>query len=207
MAVRDGSPGLNGAAKGPRFRANLCYWAYPCLPPTAGFDPQPRRAVDPFGKLRRQVRRMKLAFDKVIEKRPARRPSHRLVTDGFDVVAVRIEDECAIVVGVVVRTKPRYAIVFSSGVEARAMKSVNLGARPRGESDMDVPRQTAAIANPEEWFTPRAEASMGIAARLLRRYLHHKNDRERRKRPLIESLGPIEIGNRNSGVIEHFVPP
>jgi hypothetical protein len=129
------------------------------------------------------------------------------VTDGFDVVPVRIEDERAIVVGVVAWTKPWCAIVFSSGVEARAMESVNLGARPRSESNMDLTGQATAIANPEERFTSRAEAGMGTAARLLRRYLHHKNDRERRKHPFVESLGPIEIGNRNSGVIEHFVPP
>src|SRR6202035_4433933 len=43
----------------------------------------------------------------------------------------------------------------------------------------------------EERFTSRAEAGMGTAARLLRRSLLHKNDREQRKHPFIESIGPI----------------
>jgi hypothetical protein len=130
-----------------------------------------------------------------------------LVTDSFDVVSIGIEKERAIIVGVVVRAKPRPAIVLSSGGEAGAMECVNFGARRRGECNMDWSGRASAIADPKEWFAFRAEARMRATARLFRICLHQKHDRERQKRPFVESLGAVEIGYRNSHVVEHFVPP
>ena len=43
-----------------------------------------------------------------------REPSLRLMTDSLDIVAIGIEKECAVGVGVVVRAKPRRPIVRSS---------------------------------------------------------------------------------------------
>ena len=47
------------------------------------------------------------------------------VTNDFDVVAVRIEDEGAVVVRMIVRPQTRRAVIFSSGSEGGLMKSVN----------------------------------------------------------------------------------
>ncbi len=73
-----------------------------------------------------------IATTQSIKSSKTRRPSHRLVTDSFDVVLIGIEKERAIIVAVVARAKPRPAIIYSSGGEAGAMESVNFVARRGG---------------------------------------------------------------------------
>ena len=51
--------------------------------------------------------------------------SRCFVTNDFDVVAVRIEDEGAVVVRMIMRPQTRRAVIFSSGSEGGLMKSVN----------------------------------------------------------------------------------
>ncbi len=87
-----------------------------------------------------------------------RQPSLRLVTDNLDIVAIGIEKECAVGVGVVVRAKPRRPIVSSSSSEAGAMICFHFGAQCSGKCNMDPPGRTSAIANPKERFGSRAKA-------------------------------------------------
>jgi len=81
-----------------------------------------------------------------------REPSLRLVTDSLDIVAIGIEKERAVGVGVVVRAKPRRPIVRSSGSEAGAMTCVHFGAQCNGKCNMDPPGRSSAIANLKERF-------------------------------------------------------
>ncbi len=74
------------------------------------------------------------------------------MTDSLDVVAIGIEKECAVGVGVVVRAKPRRPIVRSSGSEAGAMTCVHFGAQCNGKCNMDPPGRSSAIANLKERF-------------------------------------------------------
>jgi hypothetical protein len=70
MAARDGSPGLNGAAKGPAVSRKSLLLGLSLLAADRRFRPPAQARRRPLRQARRQVRRMKLAFDKVIEKRP-----------------------------------------------------------------------------------------------------------------------------------------
>ncbi len=97
------------------------------------------------------------------------------MTDSLDIVAIGIEKEHAIGVGVVVRAKPRRPIVHSSSNKAGAMESVHFGARCSGKCNMDWPGRTSAIANPKERFGSRAKAR-SASARLYRLCLHQKHE-------------------------------
>ena len=98
------------------------------------------------------------------------------MTDSLDIVAMGIEKERAVGVGVVVRAKPRRPIVRSSSCEAGARTCVHFGARCSGECNMDRPGRTSAIANPKERFGTRAKARMRASARLFRHCLLQKHE-------------------------------
>ncbi len=51
--------------------------------------------------------------------------SLRLVAHCFDIIAVGIEDEGAVVIGMIVRPEPRFAIVATSGGECHAMEFID----------------------------------------------------------------------------------
>ena len=55
------------------------------------------------------------------------------MADGFDIVAVRVDDEGAVIVGVVVRADARRAVVLAAGSQRRRVEGVDLGAVSRGE--------------------------------------------------------------------------
>ena len=126
------------------------------------------------------------------------KPSLRLVTDSLDIVAIGIEKERAVGVGVVVRAKPRRPIVRSSSSKAGAMTCVHFGAQCSGKCNMDRPGRTSAIAYPKERFgcqrpsvppLPPSKARMGA-----------------RKSSVHRKFGPVENGYHDSYVVEPFVP-
>ena len=98
------------------------------------------------------------------------------MTDSLDIVAIGIEKECAVNVGVVVRAKPRRPIVRSSSSEAGAMTCVHFDAQCSGKCNMDRSGRTSAIVNPKERFGSRAKARMRASARLFRRCLLQKHE-------------------------------
>jgi hypothetical protein len=63
---------------------------------------------------------------------PTRAVTHRLY-----VVAIRIQDKCPIVIGVVVRAKTRSAIIFPACRNGSFEEGVNLGAIANAKSNMD----------------------------------------------------------------------
>ena len=102
-------------------------------------------------------------------------PSLRLVTDSLDIVAIGIEKECAVNVGVVVRAKPRRPIVRSSSSEAGAMTCVHFDAMQRqvqyGPARPDIRhRQSKRTV----WLRPKAR--MRVSARLFHRCLLQKHE-------------------------------
>src|SRR5580658_4098463 len=60
-------------------------------------------------------------------------------TDGFDIVAVRIEDEGAVVVRAVLRSRTGSAVVPPAGIDGGSVEGVHVVIRRRGEGDMERP--------------------------------------------------------------------
>src|SRR3954449_1976404 len=59
-----------------------------------------------------------------------------MVTAGFDLVAVEIEGEGTVVIGVVMRTRARLAVVLAAGLDGRGVESIDRGVALRLEADM-----------------------------------------------------------------------
>ena len=57
---------------------------------------------------------------------------------GFDTIAVRIDDECSVVVGPVVGTHARLAVVASAGAYGRGVKAIHALARCRLKAEMQT---------------------------------------------------------------------
>jgi topoisomerase IA-like protein len=137
--------------------------------------------------------------------KPARlsRSLSRLMTHGLDVVAVRIEDEGAVIVLVVVGPRTRRAIVAAARLHRGAVERIDLGARLRSEGDMRSALGLRASADPEERLSIGAETGARITACFLRRDFHHHAEAERLQRAQIEGFRPTDVANRNADVINH----
>ena len=59
----------------------------------------------------------------------------RIVADGFDIVAVGVEDERAVIVRMIHWPQPRPAIVAAAGRDRRGVEGVDLGPAARREGD------------------------------------------------------------------------
>src|SRR5204863_8280673 len=86
------------------------------------------------------------------------------MTDGFDVVSVRIEDERAIVVRVIVRAKARWAIVSSSGCHRRFIKRIDELPRVRVKRNVAASAVQRSLPDPEIGFGRNGESR--VAAEL-----------------------------------------
>src|SRR5262245_39816826 len=71
------------------------------------------------------------------------------VAHGLDIVAVEIEHEGAVVIGMVMRAKARFAVVLPSRGDGRMIEGIDRRAGSRDEGHMDVPAETLALADPE----------------------------------------------------------
>src|SRR5437868_12212148 len=77
------------------------------------------------------------------------------MTTGFDLVAVRIKNERAVIIGVIMRPEPRLAVIGAAGGHGRSMESIDIGTPLRGKSEMhaalaiDLGTQRVRHADPE----------------------------------------------------------
>src|SRR6478672_1192211 len=88
-----------------------------------------------------------------------------LVTDRFDIVAVGIEDEGAVIIGMIMRPEARRAMVAAARFDRRRVEGVDQGAGLDGERDVSPLPHPLIVADPEKGLAVRAE-TMGGAARL-----------------------------------------
>src|SRR5215207_3961047 len=118
------------------------------------------------------------------------------MADRFDVVAVRIEDEGPIVARMVLRTKPRSAVVAPTRRHGRLMESIN-GEAVIG-SKRDVEGLTwLALADPEVRLAPPPEPCRIDTG------FHEQLVAQRGKGFSVEALAPLEIRDGNTYVIQH----
>src|SRR5690606_29505276 len=71
------------------------------------------------------------------------------VAHRFDVVAVGVENEGPVIVGVINLAYARRAIVPATGPKRGGVKRIDIGARFRGESEMQMAGASSAAADPE----------------------------------------------------------
>src|SRR5258708_5362203 len=115
------------------------------------------------------------------------RASRRAVADGFYIVAVRIEDEGAVIGRMVLRPQARRAVVGAAGGYRGAMEGVDRGPVLGRESHMEMAFQPLRLGDPEEGLARGTEAHGPALGHLL-----DDADAERRHGFLIEGRGPAQ---------------
>src|ERR671924_1401718 len=108
--------------------------------------------------------------------------------DGFDVVAVRIEHERAVVGSVVLRTWAWGAVVLSARGERRSVELVDRPAVDGCESKVHAAGwRSSPSGDPELRLSVRPAEGVPLAA------VHHDRDAERSEGPLVELSRALEI--------------
>src|SRR5581483_7857747 len=130
------------------------------------------------------------------------------MADGLDVVAVGVEHEGGVVIGMVMRAQARRAVVPRAGGDRRCVEGIDLGAVARGEGDMDAPLACGAeaFADPEERLALSPEADRRAASGLLVGDSHDDADAERGERLQIELGRPGQMADRDADMVDHGRP-
>ena len=84
------------------------------------------------------------------------------MTDGLDIVAVGIEHEGSVVIGVVVGTQAGRAVVLAARSDRRAVEGIDRCAGERSESDVDTPAAQAFASSIQKKglkFAPKPTAA------------------------------------------------
>ena len=123
------------------------------------------------------------------------------MADGFDVVSVRPDDECAVVVGVIVLAQARRPVVLASSRQRRLVELAKLLSILGRESNVNGPETAAERAEPELGFAGTAEHDPAFTFR-------RDADAQRVKRLEEERLAALEVRDVEADVIEdHRKPP
>ena len=118
----------------------------------------------------------------------------RAVVYGLGAVAVRIEEECAVVVVAVLRPQAGRAVVGIAGVRSRLPERVDVGARRRCEPDVQAPRHRPVGARRRETEVDPLDVVL-IRVGLL--------DPERLQHGLVELLRGCAVRSADRHVVEH----
>jgi hypothetical protein len=96
-----------------------------------------------------------------LRRRAARRSASALaVKDGFYVVPIRIEDECGVVRGVIVRPQTRPSVVDPSCLDGCGVERINRFAVWRSERDVHGAGSCFLFLDPEVLIVPREAGSL-----------------------------------------------
>src|SRR5215475_4930568 len=129
------------------------------------------------------------------------------MADGLDVVAVGVEHEGAVVIGVIVRSQPRRAVVFAAGLERCRIKGINGIAILGREGEVHASFDGLAAADPKLRASLGAKSGLVFAARLLGGDLHQEVIAQRRESHEIEGLRALVVGNWNAHMVKHGIDP
>ena len=73
----------------------------------------------------------------------------RPMTHRFDVVPIRVQHECCIIVRVVLRAQARRAVINATRTEGRRMERLDVTPVPRREGKMHQSRDGILVGNPK----------------------------------------------------------
>src|SRR5580658_4856033 len=125
------------------------------------------------------------------------------MTDRFDIVAVGIEHECAIVMLMIMRTYSWGSIVAAADAQRRLIEFIDHAARRCRERDVQPCDRLPAVTDPEKSMAVGAESGMRAKTGLLRCHFHHQHNRQRCQRRGVEALRALEFADGQTDVIEH----
>jgi len=125
------------------------------------------------------------------------------MADRFEVDAIGIEDERAIIVRMIMRPKTRAAIVFPSGFQRRFVERIHLGPGRRDKGDVNAGAMRTAVADPEERFSILSITDAVVAAGEFRRHFHDDGDAQGQKRRIVKAFGGFKIADTDTDMIEH----
>jgi hypothetical protein len=123
---------------------------------------------------------------------------HAAVVHGLDAVAVRVEEERAVVVTGVLRAQAWPTVALVAGFEAALPERIDLGARARPEADVQTGRRFITARDRE--VAPRGELRAAVAelagrSRLLDAY--------RAQHSLVEALRSLTVADADRDVVDH----
>src|SRR5215212_2772157 len=116
------------------------------------------------------------------------------VVDGLDAVAVRVEQEGAVVVVAVLRPWPRLAVALVAGARAGAPELVHVSMARSGEAHVQPPRDRARIVGLREGEVVPLDEPLAAVRPL---------DPERAEHGLAEPFGGRTVGDADRDVVEH----
>src|SRR4051812_43680222 len=123
---------------------------------------------------------------------------HRLLAraDGFDVVAVGIEQERRVVRRAVVLAQPRTAVVAAARLDASPVEAIDRASVRCPERDVHAGVALSRGIEPERRLSLRAEPGAGVVARA-------DDVSESLQRLLVEADARVEVLHFQADVIEH----
>ena len=121
------------------------------------------------------------------------------MTDSLNVVAVRPDDECRIVIGVVMRANPRRTIVLTSGSQSLFIELVDLASTVCNEGKVEGQRVALCRAQPKRGLL-RPPKPRGV------RKFHHDTNAQRRKRAQEERLACFQVTHSDTDMIKYDSP-
>lgn len=133
----------------------------------------------------------------------SKRSAFGRVTDGFNVVPIRIESECGVVRRVIMRAKTRQAIVSSPCTDSSSMKRVDVGPTPRPQSDVQQSDRSPLFCQPK----PRPIVAITRnpdTTRLFFGNVKQPANTQGRKCLIVKRCGSHKVGNAKSDVINHL---
>src|SRR6266852_1938937 len=127
-----------------------------------------------------------------------RRPLLGIVGTGLDVIAVWVEHKSAIVVRMVLLTRPRLAVILRPRCHCGFVECPHRFAVGRAEGDVHrlFVWTLFELCDPEVRLPPRAQACEALE-------LHHDGVAERGERLGEKSLAPFVIADTDSEVVDH----
>ncbi len=129
-----------------------------------------------------------------------------VVANRFDVVSVGVNDECSVVIRMVMGAKSWRSVVLSACTECIRMKRVHLGPGGGAESYVHQSRRGSLFCQPE----PRTVVAIAGDFDSLGVFLGHvlqALDAQWSQGTIVEICGPREIGDPNGDMIDHFLLP
>src|SRR6266700_6545227 len=136
--------------------------------------------------------------------------SARRADDGFDMVAIRVDDERRVIVRTIVRPKARGALVPGAVRDRRRVESVDGVSARRGEGQMETRARSSLRSRPLLYRELIAFAGLAVAD-LLGRALGRKispnpDESKRREDGVVEGAGALDILYTERYVMEHRRP-